>query len=78
MKEEVCNKIDSLISAIYELKISTIESEYIGLLDVIEKILDSASSIDWNTVLLRVQDEYSRKDYVALADTLLDEIKDKI
>lgn len=75
MKEELLENIDNLVKSIYELSTKEIETGFIQLLDSIEPLVSSEVGIDWNTLLINIQEAYVNKNYVELADLLLYELK---
>lgn len=78
MEQEICTVIDQFVDAMYGLHTKEIEEGFIQLLDCIEKMLSVRNDIEWNRILMEMQTMYVEKDYVSLADLLLDEIKEKI
>lgn len=75
MKEELLENIDNLVKSIYELSTKEIETGFIQLLDSIEPLVSADVGIDWNTLLINIQEAYVNKNYVELADLLLYELK---
>ena len=78
MEQEIGTVIDQFVGAMYELHTKEIEEGFIQLLDCIEKMLPLRNDIEWKRILMKMQTMYVEKDYVSLADLLLDEIKEKI
>ncbi len=75
MKEELLENIDNLVKSIYELSTKEIETGFIQMLDNIEPLVSTEVGIDWNTLLINIQEAYVNKNYVELADLLLYELK---
>lgn len=78
MEQEICTVIDQFVDAMYGLHTKEIEEGFIQLLDCIEEMLPVRNDIDWKWILMEMQTMYVEKDYVSLADLLLDDIKEKI
>lgn len=75
LKEELLKNIDNLVKSIYELSTKEIENGFIQLLDSIEPLVSAEMEIDWNTLLINIQEAYVNKNYVELADVLLYKLK---
>ena len=75
MKEQILETIESLVKAIYRLEINQIDEQFIKLIDQLQNFINSRPELDWDSVLLAIQDSYMNKDYVRFADTLLYDLK---
>lgn len=74
MEETIKKNVAQLLESIYKLEIKKMDEEFIQLINSIEEYISTYSDKGWNTVLLNMQDAYSKKDYVRFADILLYEL----
>ena len=81
-KKILLDKIEQIIFAIYAPDQVNLDEKFIEFLDAMGNYLNTDSEIaklgNVNDLLMKVQNAYSVKDYVTLADLLLYDIKEKL
>lgn len=74
--KELEEQLEKIVSIIYMPDKPNFETEFVALLDLIEKNLSKISDV--NRHMLSLQNAYVKKDYVDLADELLYELKPQL
>lgn len=79
MNAEVLEAIDNLVHSIYTTEQTGVNEYFMALLDALELFVNRMNQagyqVDINQELLRIQEAFTKKDYVMLADVLLDEVR---
>ena len=79
MNAEVLEAIDNLVHSIYTTEQTGVNEYFMALLDALELFVNRMNQagyqVDINKELLRIQEAFTKKDYVMLADVLLDEVR---
>ena len=78
MKEKVIQKIDDIVEIIYSIDKVNLDQAFVELIDCLVAYIDQeqlVNNVELNEILLNLQNSYSKKDLVELADVLLYQLK---
>lgn len=79
MNAGVLEAIDNLVHSIYTVDQTGLMDYFMSLIDemdiFIKRMADEGYQVDLTQELLRIQEAFTKKDYVMLSDILLDEVK---
>ena len=79
MKKKVVEQIDNIVAIIYSIDKVNLDQAFVELIDCLVVYIEQEqliNDVELNEILLSLQNAYSKKDLVELADVLLYELKE--
>ena len=73
MVEQVLNKIDNLVEILYSVDKNDIDKNFMELIESLLQLVEAeniAGNLEFNQILVELQNAYVKKDLVDLADVL--------